>query len=263
MSGFYLMRRGWLDSPELGGTREPYCRRAAWAWLIEHAAFTDHEIRVGGKPQHIARGQLSTSLRILGRQWGWTEPKVRRFLRVLVECSKIDAAGDAHHTLITLCDYEQNQEGSWSGDALPDAAATQQRRTNDAPKDNKQGNQGKEGEEPPPIVPPQKSRRASAGQKKGRLPPDWQPDLSDREHAASRGWDGATIAEQAEVFRDHHIAKGTHSEDWAASWRTWVYNAKRFAPRHHGGPAFAGRSAQEPGPILAAIGAIRARRSVG
>lgn len=30
-------------------------------------------------------------------------------------------------------------------------------------------------------------------------------------------------------FVDHHLAKGSTSSDWEASWRTWLRNAKKFA----------------------------------
>jgi hypothetical protein len=37
-----------------------------------------------------------------------------------------------------------------------------------------------------------------------------------------------SVRDQAEQFRAHHIAKGTRSKSWAASWRLWIGNALEF-----------------------------------
>jgi hypothetical protein len=40
----------------------------------------------------------------------------------------------------------------------------------------------------------------------------------------------ASVIDEIEKFRDHHLATGKVSADWAASWRTWIKNAPRFTP---------------------------------
>jgi hypothetical protein len=141
MSGYYLMHRGWLDHPVFGGGREPYCRRAAWAWLIDHAAYDEVKVGVTNKVVTLRRGQLSYSLRYLANAWGWDDPKVRRFLTRLVGEMMIDTATDAGQTIITIKNYEQYQSfksvekvQEMLTDAPTDAATTQERRSNDANK---------------------------------------------------------------------------------------------------------------------------------
>jgi hypothetical protein len=168
--GFYLIARGWLDHPALGGKREPFCRRAAWAWLIEEAAWRDRRTSVAGKTVLVGRGQLTHSLRFMGRAWGWSEPSVRRFLARLeddgmIVCGKSsdsrpsddrsktdahsDARRDAGQLLITICNYDVYQapvaEPDAGTDAPSDAQATQERRRSDADeKEVKEVNEGKE-----------------------------------------------------------------------------------------------------------------------
>jgi uncharacterized protein YdaU (DUF1376 family) len=90
---------------------------------------------------------------------------------------------------------------------------------------------------PPPLLggaPHDCSKEATPDGRAKRaqqLAADWQPDLTDREYAAKRGWDAESIAEQADAFRDHHVSKGTRFLDWHAGWRTWVRHAERFAAR--------------------------------
>jgi hypothetical protein len=141
-SGYYRMHRGWMDKRIF--EREPYCRRAAWAWLIENAMFADSK--------DLSRGQLRHSLRYLGSVWGWPEAKVRRFLSALsgrhngqncrslagIEPNMIRCVTDAGKTLITICNYDKYQAEICVSDALPDARPTHDRRTTDA--NNKEGN---------------------------------------------------------------------------------------------------------------------------
>lgn len=140
MSGFYLMHRGWHDSPIFG--REAYSRRDAWVWMIEQAVYTEHDIDIAGKTITLHRGQFSSSLRYMAKAWGWDEAKVRRFISRARNEKMIDASSDAGQTIITICNYDKYQSLEKSTDAPNDAAATQQRRGSDA--NNNKGNQGNE-----------------------------------------------------------------------------------------------------------------------
>jgi hypothetical protein len=64
--------------------------------------------------------------------WGWSESRVRRFLKRLKTDAMIDAATDAGVTVITICNYNRYQRVSLPSDAATDArsdtVATQQRR---------------------------------------------------------------------------------------------------------------------------------------
>lgn len=146
MSGFYLMYRGWQDNPVFGGPkREPFCRRSAWVWLIEHAVFATTTVLIGGRPVELRRGQLSYSLRDLASQWGWAEARVRRWCVSLASAKMIECVTDAGRTIITICNYEKYQDRPSAGDAEDAASMTHRRRTVDA--HNKEGKEGKEVED--------------------------------------------------------------------------------------------------------------------
>ena len=82
--GYFKMRRGWMDSRDFKpvSNKAPLCERAAWIWLIEHAAWKPQKWRVGGATIQLQRGQLIASLRYLGKAWGWSKSRVQRFLKV-------------------------------------------------------------------------------------------------------------------------------------------------------------------------------------
>lgn len=142
MTGFYLMHRGWLDHPAFGGKREPFCRRAAWAWLIENAVYQDTRIGIGRKTVTLVRGQLSYSQRFLADAWGWDAEKVRRFCLRLTEDGMIEVNSEAGQMVITICNYEEYQGDQKDVEAVSEAVARQHQGSGEANK--KQGKQGKQ-----------------------------------------------------------------------------------------------------------------------
>jgi hypothetical protein len=119
---FYRMQRGWCDKSVF--EREPYCRRAAWIWLIEHAAFAPHN--------RLDRGQIRVSYRFLAKAWNWSEPKVRRWIAAAEKAEMIRCVTDAGKSLITICNYNKYQLPIHVADAPSDTQPTQTRRVADA-----------------------------------------------------------------------------------------------------------------------------------
>jgi len=236
MSGFYLMHRGWMDNPALGGAREPFCRRAAWAWLIENAVYQDTRTGIGKKSVTLTRGQLTYSLRFLAGAWGWDDPKVRRFLARLVEEGMIVCVTDAGQTLITICNYDEYQRVERVTDAPTDADATQERRSGDAKKN--EGNQGNEDntleapasrggarpDAPGAVVTvlPKTNPRDGQG---SRLPEGWELPDDWRLWAESQGLDPPRVDREADKFRDYwrgKAGKDGRKSDWSGTWRNWI-----------------------------------------
>jgi hypothetical protein len=68
---------------------EPYCRRAAWAWIVDHGRHADFLIII----------------RDLAATWQWTAPKVQRFLAALEARGMIEIVGSRQMgTMIHLAD---------------------------------------------------------------------------------------------------------------------------------------------------------------
>lgn len=76
--------------------------------------------------------------------------------------------------------------------------------------------------EDPPLVPPKR---------KQAIPQNWVPSDRNIADATARQFSAKEIEDEAARFRDYHLANGSTFKDWDAAWRTWLGNARRFAPR--------------------------------
>jgi hypothetical protein len=84
--GVFAVDRGIWDH-DLFFDGEPLSRREAWLWLVSEAAWKERTRRIIGRSIELQRGQLVASLRFIASKWQWSEPRVRRFLAVLIsEC---------------------------------------------------------------------------------------------------------------------------------------------------------------------------------
>ncbi len=87
------------------------------------------------------------------------------------------------------------------------------------------------------------------------LPHDWVPSEKNMSDARDRNFTEVEISHEADQFRDHHVARGTIFKDWDAAWRTWIRNARKYAPRGMADQKHAFRSGR--GSSLASIAARR------
>lgn len=69
--------------------------------------------------------------------------------------------------------------------------------------------------------------KSSQSKRKRQLPEDFAPDATAIALAAKLG---VVLSRELQQFRDHHSARGTTMLDWQAALRTWIRNARRFAP---------------------------------
>lgn len=99
------------------------------------------------------------------------------------------------------------------------------------------------------------SNRARARKPEIPIPENWVPSDRNLSDARDRHFTDEEIRNEAAQFRDHHLARGTRFRDWDAAWRTWLGNARKFAPRVVAGRAVAGGRGQ--GSSLASIVARR------
>ncbi|WP_395454729.1 hypothetical protein ACHMW5_13585 [Azospirillum melinis] len=151
MAGYYRMHRGWMDHPALGGSKEPFCRRAAWAWLIENALFADAKIDVGGQTVSLKRGQMCFAYRYLSEAWGWPLAGVQRFVSRLETDKMVIRATINGRMVLTVCNYDKYQvqfrADDTASDTPTDTAAIRERYTSDTK--NKELKQDKENTIPP------------------------------------------------------------------------------------------------------------------
>jgi hypothetical protein len=134
---FYRMERGWMDHDAFKG--EPYGQRAAWVWMIEHAAWKPTRHLIGGKFVPIGRGQFAGSLRFIAGEWGWGHERVRRFLKLLASDAMIETNIETGKFIITICNYNKYQAQPTDDETPRETRTRQQRDSNETLK-----NEGKE-----------------------------------------------------------------------------------------------------------------------
>jgi hypothetical protein len=109
MSGFIKLHRGWQDS-DLFKDNEPYCERAAWNWLLSHAAWKPlHRVGPQGDLIEVNEGEFHTSLRSLAKAWNWDKNKVSRFIKRATVCGNIGTSAGQGGLHITICNWAKYQ----------------------------------------------------------------------------------------------------------------------------------------------------------
>lgn len=151
MAGYFCVERGWQDNVVFAN--EPFSRRDAWMWLVEHAVWKDKlRVSVGSKIVDLKRGQLTYSIRELSKAWQWDDSKVRRFVKRLAAEKMIRLSTDTGQHVITISAYGQFIIKPPVGDTTPGTALTQQEHGNDTPS-KEEGKEGEKGKEDPPTPP--------------------------------------------------------------------------------------------------------------
>ena len=155
---------------------EPFSRGQAFIDLLLMANHKDSKIMINGSLVEVKRGQRITSLRKLSERWKWSVKKVKHFLEQLKKDEMIAYESDSYKTLITIINYSKYQDketplgttNTSVDDGEGNTEETQrkhegnteetQRKTNKNDKEyiknDKNEEEGKEGEEKTPSTPP-------------------------------------------------------------------------------------------------------------
>jgi hypothetical protein len=129
--GYVAIARDKMEHPVLQSAG-PATKKEAWWWLNANAAYRDGTVVAGkgarARTIRLKRGQLSHSLRFLGKAWGWDHVTVSRFLNTLRNSGWLDLEPDAAtgQTLITICHYDEFSLSPRSGETAvetPDETA--------------------------------------------------------------------------------------------------------------------------------------------
>lgn len=121
---------------------KPFDRARAWVDLLMMANYKDHDVIRKGKLEHRKRGEVNTSIGYLAQRWGWSENKVRRYLRLLSGSGMCHTNGSADGSTIRIENYTKFQDG-WRADGRPNERTDG--RPNGRP-DGRHDNKGKEKE---------------------------------------------------------------------------------------------------------------------
>ena len=80
----------------------------------------------------------------------------------------------------------------------------------------------------------EKEEPIGSSKKSGRkpevpIPENWVPSDRNIADAEARQFSAKEIDDEADRFRNHHIARDTRFRDWDAAWRTWLGNSRKFS----------------------------------
>lgn len=147
MAGYIKLHRGWDDNEVFRA--EPFCERAAWAWLITNAAWKDTHRRTSqGAMVAVKRGQIHTSLRSLGAVWGWPKSTVERFISRLETGTMVTRETGHGGMTLTIVNYgkyqdapddERDSGGTQSGTVAGQSRDTQEEGKEEKEEKNKGG----------------------------------------------------------------------------------------------------------------------------
>jgi hypothetical protein len=79
--------------------------------------------------------------------------------------------------------------------------------------------------------PPRRQARQAKQDRGTRLPSNWKPSAADLAYAARKGLDPTAIANEAEKFQNHWLAKAgadAKKTDWSATWRIWIIRSAEY-----------------------------------
>ena len=109
MAGFFKIQREYIESAEwLNGS--PFDEAKAWIDIVGRANYAEGEWFYKGKYQRVHRGQLATSEVELANRWNWSRGRVRRFLRNLIDASRVTVDKSTVGTVITVLNYDIYQD---------------------------------------------------------------------------------------------------------------------------------------------------------
>jgi hypothetical protein len=108
---------------------QPFTEREAFVWLIMEASWKDREKRVGNVAVSLKRGQLVASVRFMAEAWKWQKSTVDRFLKRLEKRDMIGTSSGTGMNVVTICKYDEYQNGPNRSGTPKNADAGHQRDT--------------------------------------------------------------------------------------------------------------------------------------
>ena len=167
--GFFKIDRQLFDSWIWKQNGEPFDILHAWIYLIGMANYKTSKRYYRGQFQSCERGQLVTSISKLAKDWGWSENKVRRFLRTLERDSMVRVNSTTSGTTITIENYAKFQDSRRTSERTNGRADGRVNERTDERTDGTHKKNIKEREEP-------QEARARAGEPSADL---WEDDEED------------------------------------------------------------------------------------
>jgi len=134
MAGTVNISRGIWDDTAF--KNQPFTQREAFIWLVMEASWKARDRRVGNVVVSLERGQLACSVRFMAEAWQWQKSTVHRFLEVLKKRDMIGTASGTGILIVTVCNYDEYQNGP-SQHGTPKKTKAGQQRDSSGTNENK------------------------------------------------------------------------------------------------------------------------------
>ena len=189
---------------------KPFSKGQAWMDLLLMVNHCEKKVLIDGKLIKIERGQTVTSIRKLCDKWGWSNTKVKRFLKMLEDDSMLVVKSDTKKTVINVVNYSVYQDSE-------NEKTTEKRQSNDTETSQKHTN---------------KNEKNDKNEKKSNIkrftPPTYEQVFG---YCKERN-----NSVDANVFIDFYESKGwmvgkNKMKDWKAAVRNWERNRGTGAVR--------------------------------
>ena len=131
MSGWIKLHRD-IQEHWIYPDRE-FTKYEAWIDLLMMVNHKDSKTMIGKEIVEVKRGQKITSIRKLCSRWGWSNTKVKTFLKLLEDDGMIKVKSDTKKTLITVVNYgvyQDNDMQKTTGGRQKNDGETTQKHTN-------------------------------------------------------------------------------------------------------------------------------------
>ena len=89
---------------------KPFSKGQAWIDLLLLVNHSEKKTMIDGRLETVSVGQTITSTRKLCDRWGWSNTKVRNFLKILENESMIIVKSDRKKTVISIVNYSVYQD---------------------------------------------------------------------------------------------------------------------------------------------------------
>lgn len=160
MSGFVLSYRKIWHHPIFEGNAQ---RVGVWTWMLHKAAWKETRFRIGSRLVTLKRGQLCVSQRQVCEETGMPHRQLRTFLGELESTQAITQDTTQGRTVITICNYDEYQEGKKAADTATDTQPTQRRHTKEQGNNINNSSSNEEGASAPVLVPSLKTTMWQVG----------------------------------------------------------------------------------------------------
>jgi len=198
----------------------------AWIDLLLSASHSAHIMLIKGRVVKVKRGQVALSQLTMQKRWGWSQNKVKRFLKTLKNERMIVFETNDLTTLVSILNYNSFQNVDVKGErpnGRTDGRADE-RATDDQTDDNQEGKELKKGKNNP-LSPPK------GGKRKSQIPdgfPDEKAKTKAKAYWSKKGRTDLDVDDQADEFRTYCEANGKQYLDWNAGFKTWYVRAIKF-----------------------------------